>query len=804
LLVTGDAGAGKSALIGELNRPLVERRGYAVAGKFGQLRQATPYAAIIDALSDLLRQILSEDESRLQAWRSNMLGALGQNGRLISDVLPELELLIGEQPPLAPLSPSEAQNRFALVFHRFLSVFAAAEHPLVLLLDDLHWADPASFNLLRALFAEGGLKHTLIVGSYRDREVDAGHPLAMLLNDLRQQHVALGELQLHTLTCDDTAAFVADTLVMPVEQVTALAEVVFARTGGNPFFVGQFLTALAADGLLHFDPTRRHWRWDLAAVGAMPATDNVAALLAVRLQRLADLPRRMVMLASCIGHQFDLDALAMIANLSPRAAADALAPALRAELIVPLDGSYRLLENSDDATALALVETLPVAFRFLHDQVQHAAYALLGDAEREAAHARLGLQMLHRLAVLPPHETPDKPQLFATVDHLNAGTALLVDVTTIEKAIRLNLDAGKAALAANASDAAQRYLDAGTILIARSPHVEAALRFDLDCERLKALFLNRNFNEAEALAVDLLARADTTLQRVAIYDQLVQLYAYLGKRQEALATGIVGLRLLGIDLAVRPGDAEIGAEIERAFELLGDRSIESLAALPPMRDAQQRAALELLLSMHPPAFFVDQNVMSLVSLKMLNLTLEHGNSPIAPFAYVSYGLILAVGLAEYAAAYAFGRLALDLNAQILNPVLTPRLHFIFAAMINFWRAPAQSGISHLQTAYASALESGDLLHAGFAVTVMSEQLFCSACRSMISIRSAPPTSPLLRVLMPRGSAANWRFFVVTLPACVARLPILRASMAMASSSEHLLSASPSPRCTMVICWQSCI
>jgi predicted ATPase/serine phosphatase RsbU (regulator of sigma subunit) len=722
LLITGAAGAGKSALIGELHRPLLEQRGYVGAGKFGQLRQTMPYAALIDALSDLLRQILSEDEARLTAWRNDVLAALGQNGGLICDVIPELEVLIGPQPQPMPLSPSEAQHRFALVFRRFLSVFAAAEHPLVLFLDDLHWADPASLTLLRALLTEGGLTHTLLVGSYRDREVDAAHPLALLLHDLRQRQLAVSEVYLHALSAADTLAFVSDTLATPPEQVVDLADLVYARTGGNPFFVGQFLTAITNEGLLRFDALQRHWVWHLAAVGAMPATDNLADLLAGRIMRLPALSQRVLMLAACIGHQFDLDALAMIASLTPRAAAVALGPALHADLIVPLNSNYRLIASNDDATTDALLAADQVSFRFLHDQVQHAAYLSLDDAERQAAHARLGRRMLQRIAALPAGTPPDAPQIFATADHLNAGLALLNDPLEIEQTMKLDFAAGQAALAASAFDAAQRYLDAAATLLERSQHVNEALRFAIDRERLRAYFLNGHFEAGESLADDLLARSGDIMQRAAIYDLLVQLYAYIGRRQDALDLGIQGLRLLGVELAAHPGDAEIGAEIGQAFALLGERPIESLLELPAMVDEQQYAALALLLSMHPPAFFTDQNLMSLISLKMLNLTLEHGNSPIAPFAYVSYGLILAAGLEEYAAAYAFGKLALDLNAQILNPVLTPRVHFIFAAMINFWHAPAQTGIAHLQTAYTTALESGDLLHAGFAVSVMGEQL----------------------------------------------------------------------------------
>jgi len=343
LLVRGYAGVGKSALINEIVRVMAHGRGYFASGKFDQRRSDVPYSAISRALRDLIRQILTEPEASLARWRRDFASALGASGAAIVDLAPELELVIGPQPPLPPLPPAESQARFHLVFQRFLGALCAPDHPLALFLDDLQWADAASLKLLEALLTDPDRGHLLLFGAYRDNEVTGAHPLVTALGSLREAGVAIEEIEIGPLSPESVAALIGDTLGQAPDEVAALARVVHAKTHGNPFFVNQLLTSLAAEGLLRFDAAKGAWQWSLPAIVEHDVTDNVVDLMAARLRRLSPKTREIVELAACIGHRFDLRTLSVIAETPAAATAQALWPALTEGLIVPLDSEYRFV-----------------------------------------------------------------------------------------------------------------------------------------------------------------------------------------------------------------------------------------------------------------------------------------------------------------------------------------------------------------------------------------------------------------------------------------------------------------------------
>ncbi|HSB54869.1 MAG TPA: AAA family ATPase, partial [Gemmatimonadales bacterium] len=391
VLVSGYSGIGKTALIQETYRSLARHRGEYTAGKFDQLARDIPYSALVQALQSFVRVILSETDEHLATWKSRIQEALGQNGQILVDLIPELGTLLGPQPPAPPLGPTESQIRFNLVFQQFLRALARPEHPLVLFLDDLQWADSATLGLLPLFLENPELGGLLLVGAYRDNEVTSSHPLAGLIRDLKSRAVPLTELTLQPLESGHVHALLTETLAGDRAAAGPLADLVLAKTGGNPFFLIQFLKAMHEDGRISYDRARRGWQVDLAGIRAQGFTDNVVDLMAGRIQRLGDNTQRVLRLAACVGNRFDLGTLATVSQQPPGEAATTLWSAVEQGLVLAEDQSYGVAPTPEDGRPLAMRR-----FRFLHDRVQQAAYALTPEGDRRDAHLTIGRLLLAR------------------------------------------------------------------------------------------------------------------------------------------------------------------------------------------------------------------------------------------------------------------------------------------------------------------------------------------------------------------------------------------------------------------------
>ncbi|HXV99790.1 MAG TPA: AAA family ATPase, partial [Anaerolineae bacterium] len=416
MLVSGYSGIGKSALVQEIYKPITRQRGYFIAGKFDQFQRDIPYASLVQAFRSLVRQLLTETESQIAAWREKLLAALGPNGQVIIDVIPEVELIIGPQPEAPALGVAEAQNRFNLVFQNFIGVFTQAEHPLALFLDDLQWADGASLKLLKLLMTAPDSHYLLVIGAYRDNEVGETHPLTLTLDEIRQARVVVNDIVLGPLDLFNINQLTADTLTSSREEVKPLADLVLAKTGGNPFFMNEFLKSLYAEGWLTFSPPspkrEQAWQWDLAQIQAQNITDNVVELMAQRVQKLEEQTQQVLKLAACTGNQFDLRTLAVVYEKSLQETAAALWPAIAEGLILPLDESYKLIEVEVEG----LAEQLTIAYKFAHDRIQQAAYSLIPETEKQIVHRQVGHLLLQNTPLNKREE-----RIFDIVNQLNLG-----------------------------------------------------------------------------------------------------------------------------------------------------------------------------------------------------------------------------------------------------------------------------------------------------------------------------------------------------------------------------------------------
>ncbi len=716
VLVHGYSGVGKSTLVNELHKPVVRRRGYFVSGKFEQFNQGLPYSSLLQALQQLIRQLLTEGEASLASWKAQLLEGLGASAEVIAEVLPEVALIIGAQPAPAPLGPTEAQNRFRQAFQSLIRVFARREHPLVLVLDDLQWADAASRDLLQYLLTSEDLQYLLLLGTYRDNEVEASHPLPRMVAEVRKHRTPVTHLPLSSLSPVELTHWLAEALHREEEEARPLAQLLHDKTDGNPFFVLEFLQALHREGLLRFDPGSRGWRWELEQLRAIHITDNVVDLLVGKLRKLRPETQDALMLAACIGSRFDSTLLSVATERTPPQTAQVLWEAVQQGLLVPLDQGYKLLEGAEPAAGKQGAEAQGVIahYEFLHDRVQQAAYSLIEEERRKQVHLNIGRLMRQHLSQRQLDE-----HLFGVVNQLNAGAELLGDEAERREVAKLNLTAGRKAKAASAYDAALGYLTAGSNLLPQEAwqhHHELA--FPLHLERAECEYLTARFTEANSRFEYLLEKARSDSDRVAVHTARVVQFLHLGHYEQAVDTGILALRLLGIRLSATPGLQDVLWQLAQVRWRLRGRSPESLLEHNGQVPPEMRAAMNLLISLWFPSFLLKrESLVGLLVLKMVDISLVHGNSEASSFAYACYGMLNSSVFRDPKTGERYGQLALALARRFNDPSVTCRTLFLIACFLNGFSSHLRGNLALLDEAMRCSLEAGNLVQLGYCMNM---------------------------------------------------------------------------------------
>jgi PAS domain S-box-containing protein len=687
VLVSGYSGIGKSSVVNELHKVLVLPRGLFASGKFDQHKRDIPYATVARAFQGLVRQILSKSDKEVNHWRDAILEAVGKNGQLMVNLIPELELVVGKQPPVPELPPEDAQNRFQLVFVRLLGVFARAEHPLALFLDDLQWLDAATLQLIEHLMTEPDVRHLLLLGAYRDNEVSSSHPLMRKVDVIRRTGAIVHDIVLAPLGLDDVVSLVADSLHCERVSGQSLAELVHEKTEGNPFFAIQFLTALAEEGLLVFDSGAAAWTWNLAQIRAKGFTANVVDLMAGKLSRLPRTTQAALGHLACLGNVADIATLILVQGETEEKIQVALWEAVRSGFISRLESAYT----------------------FLHDRMQEAAYALIPEGERAVVHLRIGRLLVSRTA---PEELEEK--IFEIVNQLNRGAALNDSLEERKRIAELNLIAAKRARTSTAYASALTYLIAGQALLTEeSWEQHYAITFALEFQRAECEFLTGDFAAAEERLSTLSRRAADLVDNAAVTRLQTELYATLDKGDRAVEVSLRYLRRVGIDWSPHPTKDEVGREYERIWQQLGARSIEALVDLPPMTDPVCRATLDVLTALEEPAYFADENLQCLVIARMANLSLQHGNSDGSCVAYVQLGWVVGSRFGDYQAGFRFGKVGLDLMEKRGLERFRAQVSQLFGYFVNLWSRHLRTGLELLRRSFATAKEAGDLKYAAF-------------------------------------------------------------------------------------------
>ena len=716
VLVSGSAGVGKTALVGEIHQSVAQKNGYLISGKFDQLRHNIPYSALIQALRGLIREVSAEGKSGMERWKSRIRAALGPNGQLVTRVIPELEQVIGPQPPLPDKGALETRNRFTAVLLEFIDLFCEKTHPLVIFLDDLQWVDADTLKLVERIAEDPERKALLFLGAYRDNEVEAGHRLMISSEVIKKSGLPVQIIPLKPLNRENISQLLVHTCHSHPEEAKPLAELLMRKTGGNPFFVGQFLTVLSEKELIRYSPEEKRWTWELAAIEFLAVTDNVVDLLIDRLHRFSPETRRLLSLAACIGNTFDLESLERISGEGSGEIYENLLPAPENGLILGFSQAPQL----DNPTAGASAES--GSYKFLHDRVQQAAYALITQKEKQPVHLQIGQTLLKQYA-------PGKSDalLFDIVHHLNLARRLKDGSKERSHLAELNLKAGLKARAASAFEQALEYFTIGLELsgaaawkrqypLALSLH-EAATEMSWLCGRFELM-------EKLAGAVKDNAREDPELANV--YQCLIKAYTNQGELRKALETGEEILEKLGYQLSRLSLDQWQQTLVQIKPSLAG-KSVADVMRFEPLTQPDAEVLVPILYGLHLPydqaGATLDDGLWQPIAAKRISLLLNHFHPQYSPEFYCLLGYIYCLFTQDFEFGYELARLGIKLMEALALKEINCKVSFAFNSGTRFYREPLSASLDPLLEAHKMGIEMGDFHSAGISAVVRCQIAF---------------------------------------------------------------------------------
>ncbi len=698
VLVSGYSGVGKSAVVNELHKPLVPPRGLFASGKFDQYKRDIPYATLAQAFQSLIRPILAKNEEEVGRWRDAIQEALGPNGQLMVDLVPELKLIIGEQQPVPELPPRDAQSRFQLVFRRFVSVFTR-EHPVALFLDDLQWLDAATLDLMEDLLTHPDVKRLMLIGAYRDNEVAPAHPLMRKLEAIRRAGAIVHDIVLAPLTRNDLEELIGESLHCERGRACPLAELVEEKTTGNPFFAIQFISALFEEGLLSFDHIEGQWCWDLNRIHAKGYTDNVVDLMVGKLNRLPIETQKALQQLACLGNSVDSAMLRMVYQ----------------------DSSEKMHGQLWEAVRTGLIFRAENSCRFLHDRVQEAAYSLIPQELRAEAHLRIGMLMAS-------HTSPDKLEegIFEIVNQLNRGSHLITSIAELERIAELNLIAGRRAKISTAYASALKYLHAGRgLLTDETWDRNYDLVFPIEYLLAECEVLTADMSAAEN-RLSLLAERAKSDHDIALVTRLrLTLYTALNRSDRGVEVFTEYQRGRDKDWPPHPTDEEVSREYEKIWSLVGTRQIGELVDLPLITNPDVLDILDVFTEVVMSAQFTDKSLLAFVLCRIVNLSLEHGNSDASCFAYVTLGMLIGPRFGNYEAGFQFGKLGYDLVEKHGLHRFQARTYLSFGHGIMPWRRHVKAGRELVRRAFDVANRIGDLIFATYSYHHLNTNLLAA-------------------------------------------------------------------------------
>ena len=720
VLISGYSGVGKSSLVKEINKPITASKGYFLSGKYDQYNRNLPFSAIIQVFTNLIRLFLTESPESIETWKSKILEALGSNGKVITDVIPELEFIIGSQPTVAELGSQENSNRFYLVFQNFIKVFANFEHPLAIFLDDLQWADSASLGLIKNLMLDPSMKYLFLMLAYRENETDKSHPFNIMLDSIKKEGITPEVFDLKPLSVEHVTELLKDSLFCKSEEASSLAELVFQKTGGNPFFITELLKQLTKEDSISFDYDNGKWVWDIEKIKSTRISENVVELLIGRIQKLSEKTQNILKLVSCIGNNFELATLSLINNAWPQDTKKDLAETIKEELIYPVGDNYRLVDSmgSDIKDKRRNYETAKkIAYRFQHDRVQQASYELIGDSEKKALRLKIG-------RILLKNEGWEE-NLFDIVNHLNIGSELITEEAEKKHLIELNLQAGKRAKVSTAYKPSLEYLTQARIIIVslgNSWNKYYELTLSVYKELAEVEYLNGNFEKSEELINVILDNAKSDIEKADAYRLLIIQYTLSAKYTEAISVLRKVMIVLNLEL---PREEDYKVVIENEMNTIKTRllnkKVETLVNEPEVTDPEKKIAIKLLTISMPTSYYSSPELWTVLVLKTVNLYLSFGNVG-ETYGYSCYGILMAA-YGDFKSGYEFGKLAVTISEKFNNKSEKCKGSNVFANLIHSWVYHIKNTIEINADGFNAGLESGEFQHASYTLMNASVNLF---------------------------------------------------------------------------------
>ncbi|MDJ1180435.1 AAA family ATPase [Roseofilum sp. BLCC_M91] len=703
MLVAGFSGIGKTAVVNEVHKPIVKKRGYFIKGKYDQFNRNIPFSAFVQAFRELMGQLLGESDEELENWKQKILQALGENAAVAIEVVPELEKIVGPQPPAPELEGNAAKNRFNFVFEKFVHVFTHQDHPLVIFLDDLQWADSASLNLLKLLMEDSKTGYLLILGAYRDNEVFPSHPLMLQLEQIEQEKAVISTITLEPLASDYINQLIADTLNDPLDKVQPLTDLVYQNAQGNPFFTTQFIKGLYNENLIDFDEKSGDWTWNISEIYNRALPDDVVIFLARRLQKFPQETQDTLKLAACIGNQFNLDNLSVVCEQTKEEVADHLWIALQEGLVLPTNESYKFFQKSTTEENPTKSFFL-VGYRFLHDRVQQAAYSLIPEDKKQEIHLKIGRQLLNNLS-----EEEKEDQFFNIVNHLNEARDLISDPNEREEIARLNLQASKKAKLSVAYEASRNYCYEGQKFLDESAwETNYDLMFSLAISTIESEHLNYNLDAARSLCTKTLPQVKRVVDRAKINAFEILFEINENKMYEAIDLARQALIPLGINLPSDPEEIKADVELLRKEVELPIEEIANLENLPLLEDEEKLTAIKILTNTASAAYISQPNLYPLIAFHGIRYLINYGQSEDAVTFYAWHGSVLCGVYDEIEAGYAFGILSLKVIEKFNWREFETKSRNMFNMFIRPWKEPLKNAVDDFIEVIKSGFETGDL------------------------------------------------------------------------------------------------
>ncbi|MBD2679426.1 MULTISPECIES: ATP-binding sensor histidine kinase [Nostoc] len=724
MLVAGFSGIGKTAVVNEVHKPIVRKQGYFIKGKFDQFNRSIPLSAFVQAFRNLVEQILTQSDAQIAQWKDKILGELGENAQVIIEVIPALEIIIGKQAGIPELSGTAAQNRFNLILTKFIQIFASQEHPLVIFLDDLQWADATSLKFLQLLMNQTSLGYLLLIGAYRDNEVSLAHPLILVLDEVRKAGAKINAITLQPLSHLKLNHLVADTLACLEEVAFPLSQLVYQKTKGNPFFSTQFLKALHQEGLIEFSLESGCWQCDIAQINQQALTEDVVEFMTWQLQKLPESTQFVLQLAACIGNKFDLKTLAIICQLSEVETAAALWKPLQEGLILPQSEVYKFYQESEsriedsqeqrNSPDFSLLSSDSCCYKFLHDRVQQAAYSLIPDDQKQATHLKIGQLLLQNTKAAEQEQN-----LFEIVNQLNIGKSLILERSQQIQLAKLNLKAGQKARIATAYTAALEYSTTGICLLNLGEEDSCwQTQYDLTLPlyelATETAYLSGNFQQMEQFADIVLQQAKTAIDKMKVYAVKIQAEMAQAKKLQAVKIGLEALELVGASIPESPDSSDTQQAITETTNNLNGKNIEDLINLPLMTDIEKLAAARILNSIGTATYQAAPEIFPLVICKLVNLSINYGNSLFSSYGYACYSILLNEKFQDIDLAYQSSKLALKLAENFNIPDMKASAFMVAGCSTIFGKAHLRETLPILWESYQSAVESGNLEFVGYA------------------------------------------------------------------------------------------